>query len=964
MERRHKVRRPHHRVDDVKRHGIHLSSRQRNEELQDSDRSGIYCAKKHYYGREKGYSSKPEIPLSADDGFIENWLARAERETNREYSRQPLSSNPYVVAQADHMPRIEKLEDGSPIRGRSGKNLDGGVLVDANIGRQPGRKRKYSTDSSLLDAIVIPASLRAGAEQQPRQHWEHKSGLGSPNKRRHIETAESLSPSSVSSKSASSGLKKAKQTHELFERRPRHKTRENLYEVKDKKQKSNQPLMARKKSKSQKKNDRKKATRKANEELMQTFTSKSIDQERLSLRPCSGIGIFNNGRTSTASRLQGLPDLAFSEMDFLRNARHSRLVKDPQPAPTPRNKEKRAAEREREEISSFFRRDREPLQETHGNALKSQTPKQRCKRASLRSISPSGRQESEIERDPISNYVDLTQQPFLGFGKKCSHSGNLSYSSRGAIPSHSHSENISSTDGRRLQRETTYISWSESHHSTGLKSDGQYRQTETPTPESVRKSIAQTGVLKDTGINQGQRTSHHHAISMGHEAFINSLSRSKKRCTKPDNEPIVESATQSLSFATLPKTGAGDTRICHHGPENENQQQHVLPAPVAAGRQESDCRYSAVKAFEPKSGWIGHRDEIPANSDPLGNQEVSFSIGKIRSTPISREDIAKRVRIERPSTTVPVLQGNYDNSAVGLTQTPQSEPLQGQRATQLDDQSSATKDRTEKVTLTGPQPSEFITASTMSRMKDAELPYELDMGQHPMTIRRNQKQVLQRSSLPAERFVRELQPSYDEGMTFTNEANKVTQNAPLRAWDSERPMAPLSHDWAPLETIEASIYDSSIGQQNSDKGGLERNLGNGEPEICSSAQYGDSYTYREQYQHLPFQLDTIPEEPYLEDIQQHQSECIVQEPEYYNVYGDHRRRFHQDHQDTTQFTHGAVPINEQFTPIDHLVTSIRPYHQQASIAALGMDDVEYEYDQGFDIDQASFPGFWKPRYQY
>ncbi|RDW73929.1 hypothetical protein BP5796_07371 [Coleophoma crateriformis] len=962
MERRHKVRRPHHRVDDVKRHGIHHSSRQGNEELQDSDHSGVYCAKKHCHGREKGYSSKSEIPLSAADGFIENWLARAERETNRDYSRQQLSNNLYVVAQADRIPRTKKLEDGSPIPSRSEKTLDVGVSVDATIRRQPGRKRKSSMDSSLLEAIVIPASLRAGAEQQPRQHWEHKSGPISPNRRRKIETAESRSSSSVSSKSASSGLKKAKQTHEAFERRPRHKTRENVYEVKDKKRKLDQPLKARKKSKNQKKNDRKKATRKANEELMQTFTSKNIDQERLSLRPSSGIGIFNNGRTSTESRLQGLPDLAFSEMDFLRNARHSRLVKDPQPAPTPRKKEKRAAEREREEISSFFRRDREPLQETHGNTLESQTPKQRRNWATLRSISPPGRQEPEVERDSISNYVDLPQQPFLGFGKKGSHSGKLSYSSRGAIPSHSHSENISSTDGRRLQRETTYMSWSESHYSTGLRSDGQYRQTETPTPESVRKSIAQTGVLKDTGIDQEQRTSHDLAVPMGHEAPITSLSRSKKSCIKPDNEPIVESAIQGLSFVTLPETGAGDNRMCHHGPEHENQQQHVLPAPVATGRQDSDCRDAAVESFEPKSGWIGYRDENPANLGSLGNQEVSIGIGKTRSTPISREDIAKRVRIERPSTTLPVLQRNYDNSAVGLTQTSQSGPLQGQSATQLDDQPSATKTRTEKVALTGPQLSESITGSTMSLMKDVVLPHELDMGQHPMTIKRNQRQVSQRSSLPAERLVRELQP-YDEGMTFTNEANTVTQIAPLRAWNSERQTAPFSHDWEALETIEASIYGCSIGQQNSDKGGLEGNLTSGEPEICSSAQYGDSYTYRGQYQHLPFRLDTIPEEPHLEDIQQ-QSECIVQEPEYYNVYGDYRSRFHQEHQDTTQFAHGAVPVNEEFTPIDHLVTGTRPYHQQASIAGLGTDDVEYEYDQGFDIDQALVSGFWKPRHQY
>lgn len=156
----------------------------------------------------------------------------------------------------------------------------------ASIGADSGRnaRPKTFTDSSLLDAIVIPASLKAGDEQRLSGYQEHENELGFRKKRKKSEVAESIPSSNGNSNSSSSKYEEAKPSHELFVRRPRHKTREDRYDVKKKKKsKSNQPVIGRKQEKKAKKNDRKKAASKANKDLIKNFTSESIDQERLSV---------------------------------------------------------------------------------------------------------------------------------------------------------------------------------------------------------------------------------------------------------------------------------------------------------------------------------------------------------------------------------------------------------------------------------------------------------------------------------------------------------------------------------------------------------------------------------------------------------------------------------------------------------------------------------------------------------
>ena len=69
-----------------------------------------------------------------------------------------------------------------------------------------------------------------------------------------------------------------------FERRPRHKTREDKYEPKKKEKKRNEASVDKSSSrKREKKNGRKKAAKKPGDELIQNFSSNNISQDRLTV---------------------------------------------------------------------------------------------------------------------------------------------------------------------------------------------------------------------------------------------------------------------------------------------------------------------------------------------------------------------------------------------------------------------------------------------------------------------------------------------------------------------------------------------------------------------------------------------------------------------------------------------------------------------------------------------------------
>ncbi|KAA8894821.1 hypothetical protein FN846DRAFT_912438 [Sphaerosporella brunnea] len=56
--------------------------------------------------------------------------------------------------------------------------------------------------------------------------------------------------------------------------------------------------------------------------LIKGFSAETIAKQRITLQPSHKLGIFKNGRASSPVRRRGLPDLTFSEVDFLSKRSH------------------------------------------------------------------------------------------------------------------------------------------------------------------------------------------------------------------------------------------------------------------------------------------------------------------------------------------------------------------------------------------------------------------------------------------------------------------------------------------------------------------------------------------------------------------------------------------------------------------------------------------------------------------
>ncbi|OBT88809.1 hypothetical protein VE02_03182 [Pseudogymnoascus sp. 03VT05] len=227
-------------------------------------------------------------------------------------------------------------------------------------GRTHREKRRDSSDSSLIQ----PAYERENLPQREKTIGEFTSEDQtrhfSKKAKKHRQPASSTTDDSQSEPDRS-------QRKETFEKRSRHKTKDDRYESKKaRKHVDENEKPAKRKTIKVKRGDAVKASRKAAEDLINGFRPKNVSQDRLTIRP--GTGIFKNGRASSPSRNRGLPDLAFSEMQFLKQSsrkppeseREVIISKSGQ-------KTKRERERARNEISNYFVPVRQPLQEANIN---------------------------------------------------------------------------------------------------------------------------------------------------------------------------------------------------------------------------------------------------------------------------------------------------------------------------------------------------------------------------------------------------------------------------------------------------------------------------------------------------------------------------------------------------------------------------------------------------------------------
>ncbi|KAA8570296.1 hypothetical protein EYC84_002603 [Monilinia fructicola] len=546
--------------------------------------------------------------LSGDNNYVLDWLAQTQNEDAVESIGQPSSRIGHLgeLIRNSHYPHTTY----KPVKNRN----------TVTSKPKPGQE-SLSSDSSLLNVSTAPVVKEITKIPNRSRATEHGEDVTRSHKHR------KNVPSTTTSGASRSSVVQSKR--ETFEKKARHKTREDRYDMKKritKAEATEKPIKRRR----EKRGDRKKAARRASEELMNNFASNKIGQDRLTARPSNGPGIFQNGRASSPPRRRGLPDLAFSEMEFLQRSGKKSHLSDTIIISKTRAKEKKKAAREQDEIATFFKPSKTPIRDN------SSTVEHPTSSASIHETSLYERQLRR-ERDHVST----------------------------SLPS----EEVGNPKTHRETTDSAAVTWSESQHSPRAtmsldRARQEYFQRQhSATPDSVRKSIERTGIYKDTGIEYSSRRN-----SCLQETAGKEVSRVRKEYgISTSNKPVKIGKQSSRLSPGSPKSFHEIDR-----PPNGQQQSpvpQILPSlpkktenpPLKSkstdlvGIEDNEHRRVVVEYYDPNRGWYRKEDsKSPAHpSEPVAAPIL---------VPFTRQQMARNARIKRPSTTLPVIREASDES--------------------------------------------------------------------------------------------------------------------------------------------------------------------------------------------------------------------------------------------------------------------------------------------------------------
>ncbi|KAL8994864.1 MAG: hypothetical protein Q9169_005285 [Polycauliona sp. 2 TL-2023] len=338
----------------------------------------------------------------------------------------------------------EQLNLHAPFRSFASRSADLQTEVQPEDHRR--KRRRKSSSISLLDPAVFPKVSKEldhnlkHLEQKESRHQKQPT---------HIESSSRASGTTIDSPD------KPDKPGKNYERRSRHKTREDRYEL-QKDRKSDKT-----KDTNSKPRKKRKAVQKSGAALMQKFSAGNVETDRLTLKATAPIGIFGKGRASSPIRRKGLPDLTFSEVNFLNHSRGNQVDKVHSKAKSKRREAAKAADAEAE-FSRFFTSSKiasgtSPGITEHGSKFRQRKSFEATEEHDQSSLPP----------------VDLPEKPFLGFGSCGPGYVSPVMSSRAAIPKDTNGR--SSTHRSFSTGSTTYFTWSRSSPSKHTETERQWQ---------------------------------------------------------------------------------------------------------------------------------------------------------------------------------------------------------------------------------------------------------------------------------------------------------------------------------------------------------------------------------------------------------------------------------------------------------------------------------------------------------
>lgn len=361
-------------------------------------------------------------------------------------------------------------------------------------------------------------------------------------------------------------------------------------------------------------------------------------------------------------------------MEFLHHRHHT----DPKaPGTVPekisskhREKDKRKVAKAQDEISTFFKPTKIPLREIDPNS--------RGRASSIFTAHEDSIYGKQVTADDYqhkhrhSRLAEPRKGQTLSFGQGTP-SERLS-ARREILPRINHAARSSHSPSRISRKAETYITWSEgqlSHGAATAPRPLQITNQHSSTPESIRRSLRNTGVYRDTGIRAHPKTQISKARSPSEETLdqrhgLNVDEKIRRRLPLTEGSGTTTSSMLSVTrsskenTASLPRHKYQETR----NPQEETyadlgryaEENHVIESGVTLKDRKANSAMNGKKRiiiehFDSELGW---------HQRPSSRAQIERDLAEVmeetrraaNSTPITREQLAKLARVKRPATTL------------------------------------------------------------------------------------------------------------------------------------------------------------------------------------------------------------------------------------------------------------------------------------------------------------------------
>ncbi|KZL67096.1 hypothetical protein CT0861_04054 [Colletotrichum tofieldiae] len=550
---------------------------------------GVETTGSHNFFNPRRGDRDPEVALASDTGnsagLVENWLSNVSRRGI--VPPEPLGLNRQGQG---HLKGLTWRPHGLP-------------LQDAP---RRSHKRTRSQDSSIITSPAKAAALlKATGRYQPMDPTESNDTFV---------LTDTSSP--------------------RFEKRPRHKTRENRYDPRER------VRQTRRNCREERPAPSKNLPRKMNSssrEVMDNFRSEVILNDRLTLQPCTTPGLFRNGRVSPPKPVE---ELAYNSMTSLEHPPSRQSSWQQQKRSQAKQSQRR--EKELEEMTTFFGR-KETSAEHHadyGQGWHRNNHKYRR----------TGEQILDEYNRPTEPHAWSTRIMLNEAGPGRNETRQPSQSK----------VDIRSTDRfRSSSRAASYVTWSTSNNRQTTIPNHTSGRSPSSTPDPVREALWETGVFDGTGLWRRDRSS---KASFHQATDLRTRNRDLQQMQEHDTLPGISAERPKIVRYTDKGVMTNNIHLLPPGgPEASETLGHK---PGATTTENSRLLEAAARANLPHQPAVNETGLVNVHAD------CSAEISNKTDTPPTRADAATQARLgSQPRENIPIqaLPKVFQRTLVGTT---------------------------------------------------------------------------------------------------------------------------------------------------------------------------------------------------------------------------------------------------------------------------------------------------------